>query len=463
MTGAPVKMFLNRYAEHHMGGVSPGGTQKFRAGVNRDGKIVAVERTVYGDGFNVGPEPLYVYQAPPVSRNVFIQTTLNAGKGRAFRAPHHPHVCFATDQLMDELAHAIGMDPLEFRKMNSGGNQVRIAQFDFGAQRIGWGRRNNPPGGGRGPVKRGIGVASHTWGGGPHGNDTEVRILSDGSVEVRTATQDLGTGTRTCIGLVVAEELGLMPDQIKVLIGNTDYPPDGGSGGSTTIGAVASGAKIASEKAKQSLLAKVAPGLDAKPEDLDIGEGGKISVRGGGKSLAWKDACAKIGSTPIVGVRARAENQPGLTASGVAGVQFAEVEVDVETGRVRVVKFVAIQDQGFVINRLTCESQIMGGVIQGVSWALAETRILDPKTGVMLNPDVLNYRVAGPMEMPVIEAVVWDPPEVQARGVIGNGEPPVISPAGAIANAVYNAIGVRIRELPITPDRVLNALAKGGR
>lgn len=469
--GAPVKLFLDRAPEHHIAGVSPGGTQKFRAGASKDGKLTVLERVVYGDGFNPGPGPEYVYIAAPVSRNEFIPINLNAGKGRAFRAPHHPHVCFATEQAMDELAHALGMDPIEFRIRNLNPNssdpnralmdRTRAAQFRHGAQLIGWNRRNNPPGAGRGPIKRGIGVAAHTWGGGPHGNNTEVRILSDGTVEVRTATQDLGTGTRTNIALVAAEELGLMPDQITVMIGNTDYPPDGGSGGSTTVGAVTSGAKIATEKAKQALFAKVAEGLGATAADLDIGEGGKIFVRGNpGKSLTWKQACAKIGGDPIVARREGRENQPGLTSAQVAGVQFAEVEVDVETGKVRVVKFVAIQDQGFVVNKLTCESQLYGGAIQGISWALAEQRILDPKTGIMLNSDILNYRVAGPMEMPEIIPVVWDEPEVRARGVIGNGEPPVISPAGAIANAVYNAIGVRVRELPFTPDRILNALAR---
>jgi len=467
--GAPVKLFLTRAAEHHIAGVSPGGTQKFRAGASKDGRLTVLERTIYGDGFNPSPGPEYVYYAPSVSRTEFIPINLNAGKGRAFRAPHHPHVCFATEQVMDELAHALGMDPIEFRIKNLNPNDenrrivdnTRIAQLRHGAELIGWHRRNNPPGAGKGPVKRGIGVACHTWGGGPHGNNTEVRIFSDGRVEVRTATQDLGTGTRTNIALVAAEELGLMPEQITVMIGNTDYPPDGGSGGSTTVGAVTSGAKIATEKAKQALFAKVASDLGATGADLDIGEGGKIFVRGNpSKSLTWKQACAKIGNEPIVARRAGGENQPGLTSSGVAGVQFAEVEVDVETGKVRVVKFVAIQDQGFVVNRLTCESQIYGGAIQGISWALGEQRILDPKSGIMLNPDVLNYRPAGPMEMPEITAVVWDPPEVRARGVIGNGEPPVISPAGAIANAIYNAIGVRVRELPFTPDRILNALAR---
>lgn len=469
--GAPVKMFLSRAAEHHIAGVSPGGTQKFRAGANKDGKLTVVERVHYGDGFSLSAGPTYVYMPPAVTRNVFFPINLTAGKGRAFRAPSHPHMCFGTDQMMDELAHALGMDPLEFRIKNLNPDssdptramidRTRIAQLRHGAELIGWSRRNNPPGAGKGPIKRGIGVACHTWGGGPHGNNTEVRIFSDGRVEVRTATQDIGTGTRSNIALVAAEELGLTPEQITVLIGNTDYPPDGGSGGSTTVGAVTSGAKTATEKAKQALFAKVAADLGATAADLEIGEGGKIFVRGNpSKSLTWQQACAKIGAEPIVGRRTQGETQPGLTSSGVAGVHFAEVEVDVETGKVRVVKFVAIQDQGFVINRLTCESQIRGGAIMGISWALGEQRILDPESGIMLNPDILNYRIAGPMEMPEIVPVVWDPPEVRARGVIGNGEPPVISPAGAIANAIYNAIGVRVRELPFTPDRILNALAR---
>ena len=143
-----------------------------------------------------------------------------------------------------------------------------------------------------------------------------------------------------------------------------------------------------------------------------------------------------------------------LRVGDTAGVQFADVEVDTETGLVKVIKIVAIQDCGLVVNRLTTESQINGAVIMGLGYALLEERIMDDQTGVMINPNLEDYKVPGTMEIPEIKSIAYD----TDRKITGIGEPPTIPTAGAIANAVYNAIGVRIREIPITPDKVLNAL-----
>ena len=145
----------------------------------------------------------------------------------------------------------------------------------------------------------------------------------------------------------------------------------------------------------------------------------------------------------------------GLSSSGVAGCQFAEVAVDTDTGRIEVERIVAVADCGLVLNRLAAESQINGGIIQGVSYALFEERLMDPRTGTMVNADLENYKIAGSLETPEIEVILFDEPE---RGVIGIGEPPTIPTAAAVANAVYNAIGVRLRSLPMTPDRILDAL-----
>jgi len=159
-----------------------------------------------------------------------------------------------------------------------------------------------------------------------------------------------------------------------------------------------------------------------------------------------------MGTTPLL---AHGEWLEGLSSAGVAGCQFAEVEVDTETGVVTVLRMLAVQDCGLVLNRLTAESQVIGGVIQGISYALYEDRLMDPLTGVLINPTFENYKIVGALEMPKIEVIIYDQPE---RGVIGIGEPPTIPTSAAIANAVYHATGKRMRELPMTPDRVLAVL-----
>ena len=185
-----------------------------------------------------------------------------------------------------------------------------------------------------------------------------------------------------------------------------------------------------------------------------VAQEGKVVVTGGDQSWSWKEVTAQLGGDSVV---VTSEWDEGFSGNGVAGVHFAEVEVDIETGRIQPIKIVAVNDCGLLVDKLTAESQVNGGVIGALSYVLLEGRVLDEATGLMVNADMENYKVAGALEMPVIEPIMMDMPE---RGVIGLGEPTTIPTMGALANAVYNAIGVRLRELPMTPDKVLAALGK---
>jgi xanthine dehydrogenase YagR molybdenum-binding subunit len=172
----------------------------------------------------------------------------------------------------------------------------------------------------------------------------------------------------------------------------------------------------------------------------------------GGKSVPWRDACKLLGTEPI---NAPGQWEKGLSDVGTSGVQFADVEVDIETGVTRVKKIVCVQDAGMIVDRLTAESQCIGGIIMGLGFALYEHRILDRNTGQMVNPNMEFYLLPGMSDIPVIDVTLVDQPD---RGVVGLGEPPTISTAAAVANAVANAIGVRVRRLPLTPEAVLTAL-----
>jgi xanthine dehydrogenase YagR molybdenum-binding subunit len=456
ITGKAVKLMLTRKAEHLVAGNRPSMTQHVRAGATRDGRLIAYDMKGYGTGgisSGAGFTGPYVYHVPN-SRAERVNVATNAGNQRAMRAPGHPQGAFAMDSLMDELAEKLGMNPLEFRRINDP-NEVRQAQYTLGAQEIGWHRRNSVPGSGTGVKKRGMGLGSGQWGGGGgRGTEARVTINADGTVEAVTGTQDIGTGVRTVIAMIVAEEFGLDTTDIMVTVGDSGPGlPSGGSGGSQTTPSVAPVIKTAAAAAKQKLFERIAPLLEAPIGDLRVGTGTIYAVSDRTKTITWKQATGQLGMESISEGGTWDED---LRQGGAAGAQFAEVEIDTQTGAIRVIKIVAVQDCGLAINRLTTESQINGGVIMGLGQALLEERFMDAQTGRMLNANLEDYKVPGTFEIPEIKSIVFD----THRKVTGVGEPPCIPTPGAIANAVYNAIGVRVRSLPITPDKILDALAE---
>src|SRR6266436_4091097 len=453
-TKTPVKLMLNRYDEFVMAGNRSGSWQKLKAGANKDGTLVAVQATQYRlggvGGGSQAPQPYGVYRAGESYREVYALQT-NEDSSIAMRAPGHPQASFAMESLLDELAYKIGMDPVAFRKKNMR-DPVYHRQLDRAAREINWARRNAIVGGGAGPLKRGMGCGAGTWGGG--GNDqckVSVTVGRDGSVLVAVGTQDLGTGTRTYTRAIVAEELGLQIKDVVEQIGNSKLGSANPSGGSTTAASLSPSVKDAAIKTRLALAEKMAPLLgNAKLEEIAFTGG---NVTGGGKSLSWKQACAAL---PAAGVTAHGEWRQDLQGRGVHGVCFAEVEVDVETGKVRPIKMVQVQDGGLPLNRLTMESQLNGGMIQALGMALWEGRTIDADLGMQLNPTFMDYKMPGSLEMPELVPIIDD--EDKREVVIGIAEAAIIPAVGAVANAVFNACGVRVRELPITPDKILMGL-----
>ncbi|MFI5458851.1 MAG: xanthine dehydrogenase family protein molybdopterin-binding subunit [Isosphaerales bacterium] len=464
--GLPVKMFLDRVQEHLAAGNRPSGWAHIKLGASRDGKLVALIADARGTGGVGGGADVvlpYVYSVP--NTQVTQSTVLtNFGSQRAMRAPRHPQSCTLTEAAMDDLADKLGMDPIEFRLKNlpQGDFHTPIyeAELKMGAELIGWREKRKPRGqNGAGPIKHGLGVALHQWGGGGSPDKkVSCTINADGSVELRSATQDIGTGARTVLAIIAAEVLGLQPTDIISNIGNSTFPPGQASGGSTTTPSMSPPTLDAVTKARDAFFQKIAGAVKAAPEDLAL-KSNQLWVSGE-PVMSWKDACRKLGMATI---SETGSFQRGLSSTGVGGCQFALVAVDVETGMVKVKKIVAIQDSGLIIDRLTWESQVYGGVIMGLNYGLFEERLVDPTTGTMLNPDMEWYKLAGASDIPEIVVRAYEPPEQKARGVIGVGEPPTISTAAAIGNAVANAIGVRVPEWPMTPRNVLNALASASK
>ena len=461
--GAPVKMTLDRKEEHLVTGNRPSAAAKIKVGVGADGKITAFDAESWGTGgagANAGFPLPYIYhtQQTDSRRRAHKDVYINTGLQRPMRAPGHPQGSFITEIMMDELADLVKMDPIEFRIRNlppEGPSAMWRSYLREGAEAFGWSKRHPTGDPTRGSIKTGMGVAICTWGGGGRGpTPTHCEIASDGSVIVRTGTQDIGTGQRTIVAMVAADALGLQPSQVTPEIGDTQYGVSGGSGGSTTAPSTAPAVRIATLKALEQLKEKVAPALGVAPDAL-VATGGRIQVKDTpSKSLSWADACKRIGPQPIT---AQADHQPGMSAANSSGVQFAEARVDIKTGIVNVTRVLAFQDCGLVLNQLTAESQVYGGVIGSLNFALYEDRILDRRTGQMVNPNMEWYLLAGMSDIPQIDVRLKNMPE---RGVIGVGEPPTVPTAAAIALAVRNAIGVSVRSLPLTPAKILETLTQ---
>ncbi len=456
--GAPVKMMLDRKEEHLATGNRPSAFAKVKAGVAADGKLTAFEAQTWGTGgAGAGSDyPLpYIYVFPNRRRS-HTDVYINSGQQRAMRAPGHPQGCFVTEVLMDELADQVRMDPVEFRLKNLPAlapNAMWAKYFPMGAERINWKSRHVTGDPTPGPIKRGLGCSANRWGGAGTGARAHCEITSDGSVVMRCGTQDIGTANRTIMAIVVAETLGLEVPQITIELGDSNHPFAPGSGGSTTAAAVMPAMRVTAGKARDALFERIAPQLGVAADQIQIGVG---SVIAGGKTIPWRDATRMLGTVPV-SVDGMWER--GLSAGGTSGVQFAEVEVDIETGITKVKKIVCVQDCGLIVDLKTAETQCYGGIISGVNYAVFEERILDRNTANMVNPNMEWYHMAGQSDIPEIDVVLVDQPE---RGVIGIGEPPAVATAAAIANAIRNATGVTLRHIPITPDKLLTELERAG-
>jgi xanthine dehydrogenase YagR molybdenum-binding subunit len=481
-TGRPVRVFFSRIEESQAAGKRPRSIQRIRLGARRDGVLVAID---YWGLSNVGayrafPSPL---SGPPkelyACANVRTETAsvfTHTGPAAAFRAPGYVESTVALECAMEALADRLGMDPLEVRLRNyaptdqvlerSYSSKYLREAYAIGARAIGWQRRTPTPAqpAGRGERRRGLGMASQIWGGaGSAPAYAEVRMNPDGTAEVRLGTQDIGTGAKTALTQIAAEVLTVPVDRITLLLGDTHFPYSPLSAGSMTIASCGPAVRMAAEEARRHLIDAAASVLEAAAADVRL-EGGHCQVAGvPERKIALSELTRRMGNFMITGRGFRAPNPSDVTVR-TWGAQFAEVEVDTETGEVKVLKVVACHDVGRVINPMQYASQIHGGVIQGLGLALSEDHVTDPETGNVLDVGFDGYAVPRQSMIPAIDALAVNIPDPVANnlGVKGAGEPPMIPTPAAIANAVANALGVRTLDLPITPGKILEALDRPG-
>ena len=468
--GRPVKLMLSRKAEFLSAGNRPNAIIQLKIGAKKDGKLTSVREISHGTagvglGAGVGRIAQVLYESPNFSTEQWDVFT-HAGPGDAFRAPGNVQGCFAMEQAMDEMAEKLGMDPLALKDV-ADSSEIRRVLRKKGAEKFGWSRRKKTASD-TGPVKKGLGVAQSTWPKFITMNTTvELKAFKDGAIEIRAGLQDPGTGTKTILAQVVAEELGLKTEDIRVRIGDTLFPDGPGSGGSQVTCSVTPVARNAAYQLKLKVLDLAAGKLGVPSADLAATDGFIFSTKDNSKKIAFKDALNLMATSQMTVEVSRTEEYGGaaqgawLSYGPLGSVQFAEVTVDTETGLVKVDRIVAAHSCGRPLNLGQVESQVNGGVIQGVAYALYEDRVMDKKTGFQMNAGMDTYKVPFSLEIPEIEVVLVE--EYIARSstdAYGIGEPANIATAPAVANAIYNAIGVRIYELPITPDKILNALNK---
>jgi len=497
--GRPVKIELTRQEEFVAGRHRHGTTTTVRMGVKNDGTVTAVHATTImdtgaylssGPGVirRAGQGALYLYRCANVQYDGYLTYT-NTPSGGSYRALGAPQGHFALESLADTISEALGIDPLEFRLKNhvrlegqpgervTPANEVLDTQpveggvpfssnglrecLQIGSEAIDWGQPSEQPESGN--LRRGKGMGMFIYRGGAGGRSiARMRLESDGSLRLLTGLMDVGEGSLTVMPQIAAEELGVGYGQVLVTFGDSETTPEAPlTAGSTATFSTGTATKEAARQLKARIIEVVAPLLDTEPSNLQITDDGVEHIQYPERSVSFAQIAESAGEIEV-----EAAISPGSRDHVINsfGAHFAEVEVDTDTGQVRVLRYIAAHDSGRILNPKLAINQVEGGVSQMLGFTLSEQMLTDPRNGVTLNASFLEHKsptLQDFPEMQVLFADVVDP--IGPFGAKALGEPPSIGVAPAVANAIYNAIGVRIRDLPLTPDRVLNEIeAQGG-
>ena len=497
--GRPVKIELTRQEEFVAGRHRHGTTTTVRMGVKNDGTVTAVHATTImdtgaylssGPGVirRAGQGALYLYRCANVQYDGYLTYT-NTPSGGSYRALGAPQGHFALESLADTISEDLGIDPLEFRLKNhvrlegqpgervTPANEVLDTQpveggvpfssnglrecLQIGSEAIDWGQPSEQPESGN--LRRGKGMGMFIYRGGAGGRSiARMRLESDGSLRLLTGLMDVGEGSLTVMPQIAAEELGVGYSQVLVTFGDSETTPEAPlTAGSTATFSTGTATKEAARQLKARIIEVVAPLLDTEPSNLQITDDGVEHIQYPERSVSFAQIAESAGEIEI-----EAAISPGSRDHVINsfGAHFAEVEVDTDTGQVRVLRYIAAHDSGRILNPKLAINQVEGGVSQMLGFTLSEQMLTDPRNGVTLNASFLEHKsptLQDFPEMQVLFADVVDP--IGPFGAKALGEPPSIGVAPAVANAIYNAIGVRIRDLPLTPDRVLNEIeAQGG-
>jgi xanthine dehydrogenase molybdenum-binding subunit len=467
-TGHPVKMLMSRTEVFEGTGPAPGSYMKAKMGATKDGQIVAAQVML---AYEAGAYPgsavgagascvLAPYNIPNVVIDAY-DVVVNKPKSSAYRAPGAPNAAYASETVIDELAEKLAMDPLKLRRQNAARQGTRRADGTvYGvigcvettdAARTSDHYKSKL----KGPY-RGRGVATGFWFNGGGQSAATITVHPNGQVSLLEGSTDIG-GSRAAMAMIVAEELGLSAEEVNPMIPDTDaIPYHDGTGGSRVTYATGHACHLAADDIKRDMCIRAARQLEVEEGQVEFVDGGFVCTANPEKRLSFQEVAAQQGSTggPIIG-----KGSISASAAGNAfAIHIADVEVDPETGKVKILRFTAVQDVGKAIHPSYVEGQIQGGVVQGIGWALSEGYFYK-EDGTMANPTFLDYRMPTCLDLPMIETLLVEVPNPGSpHGIRGVGEVPLVPPMAAIANAIYDAIGVRLTDLPMSPDRVTAAI-----
>ena len=478
-TGRPVKIFLPREDCFRITGNRPGNTITIKIGAKNDGTLTAIDYKSLGSGgaypSGAGSSTMaaYLYRVPNL-RTEDTTVCINAGRARPMRAPGFPQSAWALEQAIDELAEKLEIDPIAFRLQNlaeevqAGGgmpftsNQLASC-LESGAKAFGW-KEARARAEDDGDTRRGVGVAACFWGysGGPP-STVIVKLFSDGSANLNMGASDIGTGTKTWAAMIVSEELGVAIDRIQIEhadTATTQYATP--SGGSKTVPSDSPAVRAAAFEVKKQLLRMAAEKLETAVSNLELRGGEIVSTSDAEKKVAITEL-ERLGRQGLVVGTGYREPNPEDKATGPFAAQFCEVEVNTRTGETRLLRFLGAHDSGRVLNALTYDNQVFGGIAMGVGFGMTEERVLDRQTGKMVNANFHDYKIPTMMDVAVShqsKPIEHPDDQFNSTGTKGLGEPATIPTAAAIANAVYDAIGIRVADTPLNPTQLARLLSE---
>ncbi|MGP8297863.1 molybdopterin cofactor-binding domain-containing protein [Streptomyces inhibens] len=483
MLGQPVKVALTRQQIFQLVGMRPTSSQRVRLGAGRDGRLAAIAHDVT---MHTNPDLEFAEQTAATTRSLYAAphrltthrlTPLDLPRGSDVRAPGEAPGLLAVESAMDELADALGIDPVELRIRNEPtvdperdvpySDRRLVDCLREGARRFGWERRPATPASlmeGRWLVGYGMAAAIRGHFQGP--TAVRVRLETDGTAVVQTDMTDIGTGTYTILTQVAADGLGLPTDRVRIELGRSGLPSSWGSGGSWGAANSTVAAHRACVALRERLLVAArgdvrSPLHGLAPADAVFSEG---NVRFGGASQALSEVVARNypdGVEAVGEVRFMADD-PNYAAYSIHtyGAHFAEVGVDADTAEIRLRRMLGVFSVGRVLNAKTARSQLIGGMIWGAGAALEEEAVVDPRSGAFVNRDLAQYLVPVHADIPDIDAVILDGYDDKANvlGAKGVGELGICGAGAAVANAVFDATGMRVRDFPIVIEKVLSGL-----
>ena len=474
-SGRPVKIQMDRRSEFDATGPGPGGTVRVKMGVDKDGKIMAAEADIrYGagayPGASINPAVAGVfacYEVPNVRLDAY-DVVINMSKTAAYRAPGTPQATFASECLVGELCELIGMDPMEFHLLNASKEGTRrpdgpifprignVACMEAIRDSDHFQTPLDKAGGGE--KLRGRGMASGYWNGIGNKSTVTINVNEDGLVSLIEGNPDIG-GTRTSIAMQAAEVLGIAAEDVHPSVGDTDSIGYSDlTAGSRTTYAVGTAAIEAARLVVEEMKKRVAMIWETEESNVDFTDGVFTSRVAPDLKLTFKEATGKLGQTGGPVAKTGAVNVRG-SGGGSFGTHLVDLEVDPDTGKVEILRYTAAQDAGKAVHPSYVEGQFQGGAVQGIGWALNE-EYYTTEDGVMANSTFLDYRMPTSLDVPSIETIIVEVPNTNHPfGVRGIGETSIVPPAPAVANAIANAIGVRMYQTPMNPGRILEALA----